>query len=100
MTKLSEELTDALVVFLRDRLRDHGANIASLSDVLVESELDHELVQDPRADDHCHVLFGRNFGKTIARNGGNNEVIRQGCRIRGILLLNLVQDRQELQEGT
>lgn len=72
MNKVAEELTDALVVLLRDRLRDHGANVASLSDVLVESELDHQLVQDPRADNHCHVFVGRNFGETIARYGGNN----------------------------
>lgn len=92
------QLTDTFVVFLHYRLRNHGANVASLGDILVESKLHHQLVQDAGDDSHGDVLVGGNLGETIARHRGNDEVVRQRRRVRGVLLLDLVQDGQELEE--
>lgn len=67
-SKCHGQLTDALIMLLDDRLRDHGANIATLGDVLLESELHHQLVQDAGGDLNCHVLVDRDLGESIARD--------------------------------
>lgn len=66
------QLTDAFIIFLHDRLRNHGANIATLGDVLVESKLHHQLVQDAGGAKHCHVLVDGDLGETVARYRGND----------------------------
>lgn len=68
VSKCHGQLTDALIILLHDRLRDHGANIASLGDILLESELHHQLVQDAGGIKHCHVLVDRDLGETVARH--------------------------------
>lgn len=91
-------LTDTLVILLRDCLRDHGANIASLGDILLEPELNHELVQDTRDDNHVHVHSDGDPGESVARHGGDNEVVWQRRGIGGVLFLDLLQDREELHK--
>lgn len=67
-SKCHGQLTDALIILLHDRLRDHGADIASLGDILLESELHHQLVQDAGGIKHSHVLPSGDLGETIARH--------------------------------
>lgn len=71
-SKCHGRLTNALVILLHYRLRDHGANIASLGDILGESELHHQLVQDPGGVKHCHVLVDGDLGETVARHRGDD----------------------------
>jgi hypothetical protein len=67
--------TDALIILLHERLCDYGAHIASLSDILGEPELHHQLVQDSGAGRHRHVLVGGDLGKSVSRYRRDNEVI-------------------------